>query len=272
MARLNDLSHGKLDAPKLDPRDIIIRKGFNYRDTTSPEAIAHMHWLKDSIKEVGVQKPLQVEYDDGKVYLVDGECRLLAARQLWKEGIEVYVPVMQIRGDEAEIRAKSMIANGALPPTMIEFGKAAAQLRDWGWSEGRISQFTPPHVRATKKAGQYVRDALELNDAPLDVKQAVREGIDGVKITPALAVAVSKGNRINAGEILRNEAAKAKAKGKKVAHRPKGEGKATKAAKAAVAKTVDLMEIGDRMASNVLANTSYPAICQLARQWQKARG
>jgi ParB family transcriptional regulator, chromosome partitioning protein len=276
MGRLNDLGHGRLDTPKLDPRDVIIRKGWNYRDVESPAVQAHIDWLKESIRERGVQKPIEVEYVDGKVYLVDGECRLRAAQALWKEKVEVYIPAMQVKGDEAEIRAKSMIANGALPPTQLEFGKAAAQLRAYGWTDERIGDFTPPHIAINKKrATKYVKDAVDLHEAPLEVKDIVAHGVDGVKVSPALALAATKKNRLQAAEILKEDAGKAKAKGKTVATRPKGAGKATKAKAAKEAATVDLFTLGDRLAAQVLetgqtGNWDKPE--RLARQWQKARG
>jgi len=52
---------------------------------------AHIAFLKDSIREIGVQEPISVELIDGVIYLVDGECRLRALKELWDEGKEVFV-------------------------------------------------------------------------------------------------------------------------------------------------------------------------------------
>lgn len=282
--RLNDLGQvaqgggGRLDAPRLNPADVIIRKGWNYRDVDSEAVQAHIKHLKESIRERGVQKPIEVEFIDGKAYLVDGECRLRACQQLRKEGVEVYIPAMQVKGDEGEIRAKSMIANGALPPTQLEFGKAASQLRAYGWTDERIAEFTPPHIAQNRKrATKYVKDAADLNDAPLAVKDAVAHGIDGVAVSSALALAATKKNRLQAAEILRQDAGKAKAAGKKTATRPKGIGKAGKAKAVKEAKAVDLMEIGDRMAElimhdGLLNSTRDVSLGTLARKWKRARG
>ena len=269
MARLNDLGHGRLDVPKLAPLDIIIRDGFNYRTVDTPATLAHIGWLKESIRQQGIQKPVEVEFIDGKAYLVDGECRVRAAQALWNEGVEVFVPAMQVKGDEAEIRAKSMIANGALPPTQMEFGKGAAQLRSYGWDNERIAAYTPPHIAQNKaRAKRYVEDAIELHQAPLEVKEAVQKGVDGVKVSAALAVAATRHGRLTAADTIRQQAAKAKAAGKAVANRPKGAGAKTKA-------KIDLLAIGDKLAAQVLetgqtGNWERPE--RLARQWQKARG
>lgn len=273
MPRLTDLANGRVDVPKLDPFDIHIRKGFNYRDVESEATQKHIAWLKESIRENGIQKPVEVEYFDGKAWLVDGECRLLAARALAKERVAVLVPCIQVKGSEDEIRAKSMVANGALPPTQLEFGKAATQLKGWGWDEERIAKFTPPHIAGNpKKAKQYVKDALELHEAPLAVKDAVAHGIDGVAVSPALALSATRQNRMMSGEILKEEAAKARAKGKKVANRPKGMGKVQKAALTKAEKTAKLLEIGDKMAEAIL-HEFPPSVPegQLGRKWQKAR-
>ena len=46
--RLNELGQGRVEGPKLDPRIIVIRPGFNFRDTTQPSVLAHIDWLKTS--------------------------------------------------------------------------------------------------------------------------------------------------------------------------------------------------------------------------------
>jgi ParB-like chromosome segregation protein Spo0J len=273
MGRLNDLALGKVEAPKLDPRIIIVRHGYNYRDVTTPEAKRHIAWLKESIREHGVQKPIGVEYIDGKVYLVDGECRLSACVGLWQDGVEVLIPAIVVKGDEAEVRAKSIIANGALPPTILEFGKAAAQLRAYGWSDEKISQYTPPHIASSpKRAKKYVQDAVELHEAPLEVKKAVMEGVDGVKVSPALAVSAVRKGRLMAGQVIKQEVDKAKSAGKTEVHRPKGEGKATKAKKEKEKAIYSIMDVGDTLALLVLADhPDWDQMTRVARIWQSMR-
>lgn len=272
--RLNDLAQGKVEAPKIDPRIINIRKDFNYRDTTTPEAVAHIEWLKESIREFGVQKPIAVEYADGKVYLVDGECRLKAALALWKEKVEVLVPAIVVKGDEAEVRAKSMIANGALPPTQLEFGKAAAQLQAYGWDDGRIAAYTPPHIAQNRRrARQYVREAVELHQAPLAVKEAVQKGVDGIKVSPALAVTATRKNPLMAVEVIRGQVEKAKAAGKTEAHRPKGAGAKTRARQEESARVDSLLATGDRLAELCLSDhAEWEEIERVARRWKRVRG
>lgn len=284
MPRLTDLGHGKLDCPKLDPRDVIIRKGFNYRDTTTPAAEAHILWLMESIKATGVQEPIRVEFDDGKAYLVNGECRLIACQRLWKAGeVKVpykeggygppLIPAIQKSGDEAEILAASMVANGSLPPSKMEFGAAAARLEAHGWPKEKIALYIPPHIGAKgSKAVRYVREAVELHQAPLDVKEAVRNGVDGVKVTDSLALAATKKGREKAPEIIREAVNQAKSKGETVAKRPKHEGEVAKKRNEFQAFTDRLLDAADLLAQMILAdNVMLPEVQRKARQYQKLR-
>jgi ParB-like chromosome segregation protein Spo0J len=260
--RLNELGHGRVEGPKLDPRIIIIRPGFNFRDTTSPTVRAHIDWLKTSIKQNGVQEPIRVEYDSDTVYLVNGECRVIACKELWKEGVKVpykdgtngppLVPAIVVKGDEAEVLASSMIANGALPPTQLEFGSAAKRLMALGWPVERVAEYTPPHISGDKKkAARYVRDAVELHNAPLEVKKAVKEGVDGVTVSPALALQAVRKSPLHASEEIASAASLAKSKGQKVAKRPKTAGKATRARERALSRQEQLEKVGDRMADSL---------------------
>lgn len=87
--RFQSLGEGKIEGRKLDPRTIIIRKDFNYRDLSSEAAQKHIAWLKESIRTEGVEQAIKVQYAEGKVYLVDGQCRVEACKQLFKEGVKV---------------------------------------------------------------------------------------------------------------------------------------------------------------------------------------
>lgn len=276
MARLNDLGTGKMEAPKLDPLIIIIRPGHNYRVMDAPATRAHINWLKQSILEEGVKKPIKVEFTDGKVYLAAGECRLTAAQELRREGWEGTIPAFAVRGDEAEVFADSILDNGGLAPTILEFGQAAQRLANYGWELDRVAKYVPASIAdSPAKALRFVKDALELHQAPLAVKDAVAHGVEGVGVSPALALSATRKGRLMAPEVIKEAAQAAKAAGKKVATRPKGEGVATKAKKAKEAKTVDIMAIGDQMASLALTllgdSQGDETVKRLARKWQKAR-
>jgi ParB-like chromosome segregation protein Spo0J len=277
MAQLRDMSHGKLEAYKIDPRMVEIREGFNFRDTTTPEAQAHIAWLAESIAERGVDEPITVENTGEKLYLVAGECRLLALRKLWDAGNEVYVPTFSYKGDEAAVLAKSLVENGSLPPSLLEFGRAAERLMVFGWDWKRIAACVPPHLKLKgKKAEKYVKDAVELQQAPIAVKEAVAHGVEvegeNVAVSPSLAVHATRKSREKAPEIIKEAAVKAKAAGKKEAKRPKTEGPAAAKKAAAVIHVRALEKIGDDMAKEILkVPFDLDILESLADEWKTAR-
>lgn len=274
MAQLRSLSQGKLEAYKIDPRSVKIKPGFNYRDTSSEDAKRHIAWLKESIRERGVDEAIWIENDGENLWLIDGECRLRALCELWDEGLEVFVPTFSYKGDEAAVLAKSLIANGGLPPTLLEFGRAAERLQAYGWSVERIASLTPPHLGLRgPQAERYVRDAVELQKAPLAVKKAVSEGIDGVKVSEPLALAAAKQGPIRAPQIIAEAVAEAKAEGKTVAKRPKGEGPVAKAKKAEAVRSQTLEEVGDEIVDSILNEApDWDKLEKLAAKWNKMRG
>ena len=278
MAQLREMSHGKMEAYKIDPREVEIRPNFNWRDTSTPEAQAHIAWLAESIAERGVEEPIVVENTGEKLYLVAGECRLLALRKLWDAGNQVFVPTFSYKGDEAAVLAKSIVENSGLPPSSLEFGRAAERLMAFGWDSGRIAACVPPHLGLKgRKAERYVKEAIELQQAPMAVKDAVAHGVevDGEKmpVSPALALQATRQSRERAPEIIKEAAVKAKAAGKKTAKREKTAGKATKAKAAKEAKVRSLEQIGDAMSREILKDKfDVDKLEELANEWQAARG
>jgi hypothetical protein len=265
------------EAYGIDPRKIIIKTGFNCRDTSSPEAKKHIAWLKESIRERGVDEPIFIENTGSAINLIDGECRLLACRELWDEGIKVKVPTISFKGDEVAVLKKSLIANNGLPLTVLELGKAAERLMAHGQTAEEIAAYIAPHLGYTpQKAVKHVKDAVELQQAPLSVKDAVEHGVEvegeTIAVSPALAVQATRKNREKAPEALKKAAVEAKAKGKKEAKRPKTAGKVTKAKVEAEKRTRTLEKIGDDMAKEILRVPFDADLLEtLAEEWEAAR-
>lgn len=228
MAQLRNLGKKMWEAYGIDPRTIEIKPGFNCRDTSTPEAKAHIAWLKQSIKTRGVDEPIFIENTGDKIYLIDGECRLRACRELWNEGTKVKVPTISYKGDEIAILTKSIVANNGLPLTILELGKGADRLQSFGMTKDEIAKLMAPHLGYTTKAAKiHIDQAIELHNAPLEVKEIVKRGVDGVKVSPAIAVQAVKANRATAPTKLREAAAKAKKAGKTTVKREKKAGPAT---------------------------------------------
>src|ERR1700690_1946274 len=106
MPRLEDLGTTGVRATRLRPEIIIIDWKKNYRDKDSQATKDHIAWLKESIRQEGVKKPIDVFFADGKVYLESGYCRLTAAQELRNEGWDGYIDGLPGRGDEANRPAK----------------------------------------------------------------------------------------------------------------------------------------------------------------------
>ena len=205
-ARLRDIAEGRRDALNVDPKLIRIEKGFNPRLYTLPENREHLDALKASVREMGVKVPLLVRWDVGseQAILIDGECRLRACLELIKEGVEIKtVPVLQEQGgNEADRLLLAITTNTGKPLSLIESGSAFRRLVSYGWDAGRIAVKTGHTAR-------FVMQALELADAPQEVKEMVQKG----SVTPALARKVVREKGDSAGKVLREKVAEASAKG-----------------------------------------------------------
>ena len=181
------------------PLDIVITPSWNVRDMTTTETREHITNLKASILARGVDKPIAVMYDKktGIKTLVDGQCRLTACRELWQEGNKVYIPCVQVEGDEAELTAESLTSNSGHPLTQLEIGMGCKRLLKWGWSVPVIAAHICKPVR-------FVTEALTLADVPLEAKELINEG----KVTPgAVLHAVKEHGQDAAVEVLKEAVA-----------------------------------------------------------------
>lgn len=267
MARLNDLANGKLEAPKLRPEIIKIKAGHNYRDMSKPEVRAHIDWLKESIRAIGVQEPIDVTFVGGEVFLQAGECRLTAAQELRKEGWDGYIPAFAVTGDEAKVFAKGLLDNGGLPPSKMEFGKAVDKLLGWGWNLDQILPYVPSHLGLKKaQAVRYIKEAKELNDAPIAVKEQIKNGVDGVKVSEAKVLAEVRKNPLLAAENIKEAARTAKAAGRTEVKREKAE-------PVKASTTAKLLDLADAMCRVVLdPHLSLDEAENCAKAYKKARG
>ncbi len=256
MPRLEDLGTTGVRATRLRPEIVIIDWSKNYRYKDSQATQDHIAWLKESIKVEGVKKPIDVIFSEGKPYLESGYCRLTAAQELREEGWDGYIDALPVKGDEANRLAKSIIDNTALAPTMMELGKALQQLLDFGWDMDRVSKCVPPSITTDPaKALRVAKKALDLNAAPLSVKKAVKDGVDGVKLSEPAAVKIARENPLNPEPAIEKEVKRAKAAGKTEVKRPKGDGVATKAKAATAAQIEVWLKLADALADVALDNS-----------------
>lgn len=193
---------------------IKVEKGHNPRNYDLPENRAHLDELKASIRHVGTQVPLLVRFDTGtgQAILVDGECRLRANLELINEGCDIRgVPVIQVPGgNEADRLVLALTANTGKPLSKWEIGAAFQRLINFGWSNDDIAA-------KMGYAKRYVTEALELSDAPMEIKSLLSQQA----VTPSLAISEIRKNGSGAVLTLRAaaESAKPGRNGHKIARR-----------------------------------------------------
>lgn len=237
--RLKHLATGTRDMVMIDPRIIVIEPGHNPRDYTLTENRQHLDELKANIRENGTQMPLAVRWEAStkEAILVDGECRLRANLELIAEGVDIKsVPTFQVpAGDESERLLKAIIANTGKPLSKWEIGASFRKFVNFGWEPEQIAKKTGYNVR-------YVKEALELSDAPQEVKQMLSQQA----VTPSLALAHVRESGSGAVETLKVAVAKAKpdAKGKKTAKREKKVEKVFKFNESEMATITEALKLG----------------------------
>ena len=206
--RLRDLKTSARDQLMIDPRIILIDDSFNPRNYDLPENHAHLDALKRSIRENGVLVPLLVRYDAARkaAVLCDGECRLRAVLELIAEGVEIAtVPTIQVAGNnEIDRLLTSITANTGKPLSKWEIGGAFQRLYKFGWAEEKIAT-------KTGYTDRFIREAMELADAPEEIKQL----LSAQAVTPSFALAELRANGAAAVETLKAAAVAVKSSGKK---------------------------------------------------------
>ena len=208
VTRLRDLKTSARDQLMIDPRIIIIDDGHNPRDYNLPENHAHLDALKRSIRENGTLVPLLVRFDPARkaAVLVDGESRLRANLELIAEGVEIEtVPTVQVAGgNESDRLLIAITANTGKPLSKWELGNAFQRLYRFGWDEPKIAT-------KTGYVERFIREAMELADAPDEIKQL----LSSQAVTPSLALAELRANGAAAVETLKAAANAAQSSGKK---------------------------------------------------------
>lgn len=206
---IQSISSGRTDVYRIAPDKIHVRDGWNGRDFSDPANKEHVEQLARSIAEVGVKEPLKVTWEDGKAYLTNGECRLRAVRIAMKKGAEIKtVPVIteDRYSSEADHLLTQIVSNSGKGFTPTEMASVLTRLIAFGWTETEL-------VAKTGYTKQRIRDFLELNAAPSQVKDMIKAG--SVKATTAQKVIrANKGNAAQAIETLEKAIVAAKASGK----------------------------------------------------------
>lgn len=201
-------------APKInaitmvDPALIVIRDGWNSRDFSDVENVAHVNALADSIRENGVKEPLTVYIEDGKMILTNGESRLRAVRLLLSQGVAIAgVPVQTEpkNANEVDFLASQIIRNSGKPLTLLEQAALFRKLIGHGLTEKDIAA----------KAGytnERIRQILTLNQATPDVAAEVKAGT--IAATTVQRIIAAAKSRAEISETVKAAVEKARSEGK----------------------------------------------------------
>lgn len=192
---LKEISSGRIEGYKIDPKLILVEEGFNFR-IDSPELLAADEELKKSIIANGVQLPLTVRLKDDKVYVVNGHRRLKAVMAAIKEGVDIpTVPcINEPKGATDEDRVLMLLTtNSGVPPTALEKGAIFKRLSAMGWSNEKIGE----------KAGmsyKQVENLIGLQAAPAEIKEMISEGTLSASL--AIKTMASEGKTEGAATLL----------------------------------------------------------------------
>jgi len=281
--RFDRMSAGMAYKPSsraLDPREVIIERGWNARTMSSSETKEHIKNLKISILSrvnsdpplPGLFEPIKVRYNrqTGEVTLVDGECRLTACRELWDEGHEIYVPSVVVEGTDEQLIASSLLGNGGLPLTQWELGTKYHRLQvGYSWSIEKIAA-------NTGKSKKYVTESITLANSPAEIKEMIAAG----EITPARVRREVWQHGPNAVEAIKaaikdaaSEAETAQVASETTKTRKPAPLTRAKAPSAKDEKTEHLLSLADSIAKMILDDdTLIPDVQAVAKKYLKARG
>jgi ParB-like chromosome segregation protein Spo0J len=149
--------------------------------------------------------PLEVRVEAGRIIVVGGQHRTLAAQAAIKKGKPVRaLSCRHFRGGDDEQAAHMVTSAGGLPITPIFRAEKYKELRHFGWSEQKIADRVGESI-------DHVRNHLKLIDANTDVRQAVAAG----EISMTNAIDLVDEHQSQAGAVIQAEVKKAKAQGKK---------------------------------------------------------
>lgn len=208
---IQSLAVGRKDVLRIAPADLHIREGWNCRDVNFNPDDEDDLALAKSIAEVGVKQPLTAVWDEQKAYLTDGHRRLLATiyaiEHLSADIKSVPVQTEDRYANEAERVLSQIVRNNGKPLSAIEFSRVYKRLIDLGWTEKEIASKVGRSI-------QWVKNLLQLNAAPAEVANMVRE--NKVSATMALTALKDSGGDVTvAADRLMDAIETAKAAGKK---------------------------------------------------------
>ena len=170
---IKSLMQGRADMFRINPYDLHIKEGWNFRDFDEPDEQAALLELAESIAARGVNTPLKVYVENDLVYVSAGHRRradtLIAIERLGAE-IRSVPCIMGPRGETEPDRVlEQLTTNTGKPPSQLQVAGIFSKLLRFGWTEQEIG-------RQAGMSVQKVRQTLDLQALPEAVKAMVQSG------------------------------------------------------------------------------------------------
>ena len=241
---IQGLAKGRSDIFRLAPEDITVKDGWNSRDFSDPDNIAHVQTIMESIRDIGILEPITVYWEDNQVVLENGETRLRAVMLLREEGVvfdTIPAQTSSRHASEADRIAAQMVRNSGKPFTVMEQSKVFTRLRELGWEYPAISDRVGLTV-------ERVRQITSLSTVGDDTLKSIQAG----EISPTVVqrILAKTDSPDAADKAVKDAVDKAKAEGKSKAG-PRHVAPAAKPQKKIAVDYRDLLErLVDRIALN----------------------
>jgi ParB-like chromosome segregation protein Spo0J len=164
---------GRSDTFVVSIFDLEIENGWNSRDMENAENLAHIEWLGENIAENGILEPLEVRFENDKLWIVDGHCRFFGAiLAMTKYGAKiegVKVTTVAKGSDKADRYLQQVLRNSGKRLERIETAIVYKKLLACGLTVQMIAK------RVTKSVASIEGDLLLLTADP-QVKALVNSG------------------------------------------------------------------------------------------------
>lgn len=208
---IRGLSSNRSDIFHINPLLLNIKSGFNCRNFEDVGNREHIEDLAASIATKGVIKPLMIYRENEKLFVSDGECRLLATLHAIDNlgaSIETVPTQIEPRGiNDVERLASQVNHNSGKQLTALELADNVKRLLAFGWNGDKITKET-----GISQQRQYT--LMELAEVPEEIKDLIK----AKEVSPSLARKTVKAEgKGKATETLKKAVVVAKANNRKQA-------------------------------------------------------
>ena len=193
------------DGYALDPRILVEREGFNVRDYSDPDVIAHIEGFAEAYANGQYVPLITVKVVDGKTEVREGHCRRRGALLAIERGHDIKrVRVDEFKGDEFSETALLLTSNDGLALKTLERVVVLKRMVNQGHTEAEVAQ-------AIGKTVEHVRQLLMMDQMPIELKRMV----NAAQISATYSLELFKEHGTSAVDVAQTGLEKAQVNGKK---------------------------------------------------------